>query len=277
MAHATPDSQTHAEPATAAETPMEDPSTAKPIETERAEGLEKYMLHGRRQITQLLQALIDERCLIAAHTGGNQSFVTALLRLDDEGVLLDASPDAASNRRALLADRLLCVSHLHRIRIQFSLRGLTEVMENGRPALRAGLPEQVLRLQRREFYRLQVPLKHELSVSLDARNAAGEPVRVDSRVLDISAGGLATVVAPHLAAFVIGERLEDCRLRLPDTDPLQIGLEVRNITHQPQRNGSELLRIGLRFAELPRDAELRIQRYILRTERELNAKEKGGF
>lgn len=256
---------------------MEDLSTARPIDTDRDGGLERFMLHGRRQIAQLLQALIDEHCLIAAHSGGGHSFVTALIRLDDDSVLLDVSPDPAANRRALMAERLLCITQLQRIRIQFALRGIAEVIEDGRPALRAPLPDQLLRLQRRESYRLQVPLKHELGVSLKTRNAAREPVQVDSRVIDISAGGIATVVPPGVAEFVIGDKLEDCCLRLPDTDPLTLTLEVRNITPQPQRNGTELLRLGLQFVDLPGNAEARIQRYIFNTERERNAKEKGGI
>ncbi|HRP65237.1 MAG TPA: flagellar brake protein, partial [Thauera sp.] len=48
-------------------------------------------------------------------------------------------------------------------------------------------------------------------------------------------------------------------------------------TPQPQRNGTELLRLGLQFMDLPGNAEARIQRYIFNTERERNAKEKGGI
>ena len=71
-----------------------------------------------------------------------------------------------------------------------------------------------------------------------------------------------------LRATMIGSTLPDCRLNLPDGDPIELTLEVRNITRQTQRNGIETLRIGLRFAELPRTAETRIQRYIFNTERE---------
>ena len=67
------------------------------------------------------------------------------------------------------------------------------------------------------------------------------------------------------------------RLSLPDGDPIELTLEVRNITRQTQRNGTELLRVGLRFADMPRTAEARIQRYIFNTERERNAKERGGL
>jgi len=81
---------------------MADASTPPPIDLARDDGLEKFMLRGKRQIAQLLQELIDNRCLISAHTGGGHSFMTAVLRVDEdnERIVLDASPDADANRRA---------------------------------------------------------------------------------------------------------------------------------------------------------------------------------
>ena len=133
------------------------------------------------------------------------------------------------------------------------------------------------RLQRREFYRLQVPLAHALSCLLRAEDLARKPVEVSARVIDIGAGGVAVMVPAGAAEFVIGGVLPACRLALPDGDPIELDLEVRNLNRQTQRNGTEQLRVGLRFAALPRTADTRIQRYIFKTERELNAKARGGI
>lgn len=257
---------------------MADAQTPSPIELVRDDGLERFMLRGRRQIAQLLQDLIDHRCLLSAHTGGGYAFMTAVLRLDDDRgrVILDASPDADANRRALASDRLTCVTLLNHIRIQFVLSGLTSGQENAHPALFAPLPREMLRLQRREFFRLKVPLAHEVSCLLCAEDLGRRPVQVSVRVIDIGAGGIAVMMAPDAAELVIGGTLADCRLNLPEADPIELSLEVRNITRQTQRNGAEMLRVGMRFSSLPRNAETRIQRYIFNTERERNAKERGG-
>ena len=135
----------------------------------------------------------------------------------------------------------------------------------------------MLRLQRREFFRLKVPLAHEVSCVLAAEDLARKPVQVSARVIDIGGGGIAVTVAPTAAELVIGSTLPECRLSLPDGDPIALALDVRIFTRQTQRNGLEQLRIGLRFAALPPNAETRIQRYIFNTERELNAKERGGL
>lgn len=260
-------------------TPMADAPTPPPTDIAREDGLERFMLRGKRQILQLLQELIDNRCLISAHTGGGHSFMTAVLRLDEgrDRVVLDASPDPETHRRALAADRLQCVTLLDQIRIQFALADVSATQEGTHPALAAPLPKEMLRLQRREFFRLKVPLTHELRCTLAAEDLARKPVQVSARVIDIGAGGIAVMMAPEAAELVIGGTLPACLLSLPDGDPIELTLEVRNITRQTQRNGLEQLRVGLRFAALPPNAETRIQRYIFNTERELNAKERGGL
>lgn len=256
---------------------MAEPSTPTALDSAGNDELEKYTLRGRRQIVQLLQDLIEHRCLIAAHSGGGQSFMTAVLSVDEDRnhVVLDASPDPLANRRALAASRLLCVTQLDGIRVQFPIAGLTEGQERGHAAFHAALPVQMLRLQRREFYRLQVPLAHELGCLLKAADLARKPVEVLARVIDIGGGGIAVNLPTSAAELVIGSVLKECRLALPDSEPFELDLEVRNLSRQTQRNGTEQLRVGLRFAALPRPAETRIQRYIFHTERALNAKARG--
>ena len=175
-------------------TPPPDGSPASPaaLDISRGDELEKYTLRGARQILQLLQDLITHRGLITAHTGDGHSFMTAVLKVDEERarVVLDPSPDPQANRRALAAPRLTCITQLDGIRIQFPLVGLSEGQDKGRSAFIAPLPTEMLRLQRREFYRLQVPLAHELSCLLRAEDLARKPVEVSARVIDIGAGNV---------------------------------------------------------------------------------------
>lgn len=258
---------------------MSDEIHPPPIDTSRNDDLEKYTLHGRRQIRQLLEELMEHHALIAAHYGNNQSFVTALIGLsdDEESLFLDVSTDTSVNRRVLANDRLLCVTQLDRIRIQFPLIDLQEVSRSGHSTFRAPVPERILRLQRREFFRLQVPIAHALSCIVNTRGVDRAPVQIDARVLDISVGGVALQLAPTAAEFVIGGKLDDCTLRLPELDPIPLRLEVRNISRNTQRSGTELLRVGCQFVGLSRGGESVIQRYIFNTERERNARERGGI
>ena len=226
---------------------MADASTPPPIELARDDGLEKFMLRGKRQIAQLLQELIDNRCLISAHTGGGHSFMTAVLRVDEdnERIVLDASPDAEANRRALAAERVQCVTVLDHIRIQFALAGLSSAQEKSHPALSAPIPKEMLRLQRREFFRLKVPLAHELTCVLAAEDLARKPVQVSTRVIDIGGGGIAVMVAPTAAELVIGGTLPQCRVGPPDGGPIGLSLEVRETETATTADSTEALALGI--------------------------------
>lgn len=256
---------------------MPAPTPAPPIDSEITDDLDQYLLHGEHQIRQLLQGLIAANALISAHIGNGQSFLTALLRVDEveEDLIFDTSPDAGITARALQADEVLCVTRLDNIRIQFALAGLSQVEEDGRLALHAPLPKSVLRLQRRENYRLQVPLAHAAACTLPAHTADGEPVLLKARVLDISAAGIAIQTPAGEAVWEVGTTLEDCTLKLPDMEPMPVTLRVRSILLQTQAHGGEMLRIGCEFRALPRSADARIQRYIFGTERGLNAARRG--
>lgn len=257
---------------------MPEPTNPETVAPLRTENLEQYLLYGRREIRQLLQNLIAGHALITAHlVPGHQSFLTALITLseDDEWIFLDIGPDPVINHRALKAEQLACVTQLDKIRIQFALENVTEIEIAGRPAFAAPVPDQMLRLQRREYYRLRVPLAHCLTCHLPADPDRAQSYPVEARVVDISAGGVGLVLDPSTTTAAIGTLLNGCRLTLPDGQLFEVVLEIRNVARQTARNGIDTLRMGCRFAKLPRAADVQIQRYIFRTERERNAHERG--
>lgn len=256
---------------------MHDPTPAPLLGTELTDDLDQYLLHGERQIRHLLQGLIAANALLSAHIGNGQSFLTALLQVDeaDDSLIFDASPDATLTAEALHADEVLCVTRLANIRIQFALAGLSQIEHDGHLALRASLPKSVLRLQRRENYRLQVPLAHAAVCTLPAPTADGEPVPLRARVLDISTAGIAIQAPAGGAMWEVGTTLEDCSLKLPELEPIPLTLRVRSILLQTGAHGGEVLRIGCEFRALPRSADARIQRYIFSTERAQNAARRG--
>ena len=65
------------------------------------------------------------------------------------------------------------------------------------------------------------------------------------------------------------------RCRRFSSRPIPARLVVRNLFRITNRSGAELLRAGCEFADMPRGAEDAIQRYILKVERERNARDRG--
>lgn len=250
---------------------LQDPPTAH----DDSAADERFLVRNPLQIRQLLRQLIDQRSLINAHIGGrDQSFPTAVLELDEDGdqLLLDGSPQEASNRAAEAAGYLLCFAQLERVLVRFRVDNL-ERQENGRHiAFRASLPEEMVHLQRREMYRLETPITDSPQLVLPA--ADGRPERLAMRVVDISGGGLAVTVPAELPVFGMQKRYE-AELSLPDGPDLQIGLIACNERVQKLPSGVEITRVGLRFDRLPRGGDSAIQRYIFRIDRQRSARKNG--
>jgi flagellar brake protein len=239
---------------------------------------EKYLLRTAREIGLVVQSLIDKRALISAYVSPrNHTFPTALISVspDDGTLLIDGSANDAINRSVTHAHHLTCVSQLDRIHIQFRLARLSPLLSDGQIAFRADVPDRVLKLQRREFYRLQVPVAEPVTCSVQTGQANTSLGYTDLRVLDISGGGIAIVVPHGHPLFQPYRELEDCLLRLPDLDPIPMHLSVRNLFRQLNQNGTETWRAGCQFTRLPRGADVLIQRYIFRLDRQRSARERG--
>jgi c-di-GMP-binding flagellar brake protein YcgR len=247
----------------------------EPSSHEATEQDDRFLLTNPRQIRQLLQSLIKQRSQISAHLGGrNQSFSTALLELDEDGLLLDLSVNEASNRSAEQAGYLLCFAQLDKVRLRFRIACVERVQYDGIAGLRAPLPDSLYYLQRREHFRLETPITESpiCVLRLDEANPSTELVL---RVIDISGGGLAVALVPGQPLPENRQSYPGCVLQLPDADAIRLTLQVCNIYPHKLANGQDALRVGLRFADMPRGADAAIQRYIFRIERQRSARKSG--
>jgi c-di-GMP-binding flagellar brake protein YcgR len=248
----------------------------------KEDGLEEFLLRGSRQIRQLLHELIKSRTLVSVHLlPAGLTFLSTVIALsdDEQWVFLDASQDKTIHRRSLQAERLLCVTQLNKIRIQFRLNRVLERLVGGHPALAAPIPGEVLRLQRRDSFRLQVPLSHELRCVFPSQENDPLPPHHHARhwkkaaevpVVDISAGGLSLELSFGKTSHAVGDQIIGCRLKLPDNSII-VDLEVRNNSLHLLNNGKQVLRLGCSFISLPTQAANQIQRFIYQIEREIRA------
>ena len=239
---------------------------------------EKYLVHGEYAIRQILQSLIDKRALVSGCAmPRNHTFPTSVIEVleDEDGVLIDGSAAETINRSIEEASHVTCVSRLERIHVQFKLYDLQRVQKDGQVAFRAPLPESVLRLQRREFYRLQVPVTQPMDCEIPTRHPDGETTYRTYRVLDISGGGIALAVQAEEPTLQPYKEFAGCLLHLPDSGPLSVRLMVKSLHRQLNQNGSESWRAGCQFTDMPRGGDALIQRYIFRLERQRSARERG--
>lgn len=236
----------------------------------------KYLLQTRNEILPVLRGLVDHVAQITMFfNDGRDMVLTSPLRAEPDALLLDIGPSEETNHKALAAPRLFCVTQLDKVKVQFMLDGLTTVVEAGRPAFRAALPTSLMRLQRREFYRLPLPLTRPLAGAIEFTDASGQRQRLEVHASDISGGGIGLVGLPEDAPLEAGLALRLLRLELPEVGLVSGDLRVCSLATLTNRLGHKSLRAGCEFVKLPGTMQTLIQRYIIKVERERKARESG--
>lgn len=236
----------------------------------------EYLLRARSEIQYVLRGLLTNSDRITVYFNEGRDFLlTTIIAVDDDGITLDYGSSPEMNRRALATEKVFCVTSHERVRIQFLLHGLRQVDYQGRPAFRANLPDSVLRLQRREYYRLTTPIARPLKCQIPAATADGPASAVDVNVVDISGGGLAIIVPPIGIPFEPEMKFPGCRIELPEVGILIATLRVRSIFDVTLRTGAQVSRAGCQFINLPGPMLTLVQRYIIKVERERKARETG--
>jgi len=239
-----------------------------------------YLLHSRTEIVFTLRSMLKKDCMLTIYFDhGRFFFLTALLEIDERNgrVIIDIGSDETVNQRALKAEKLLCTASLDKVKIQFSLDGVQSVQQGGRAAFAARLPKSLLRLQRREYFRLETPQGNPILCQFNLPKGDGSAAtNLSLPLLDISGGGVGLMAPLECESLLpVGMRLENCRMDIPDEGVVQTNLEIRNAFHIHMRNGTQHLRVGCEYVDLPGNRLSMIQRYITRVERERKARLSG--
>jgi c-di-GMP-binding flagellar brake protein YcgR len=236
----------------------------------------QYLLHARSEVLFVLRALQSAADRITVHFNDGRDFLlTSVIAVDDKGLTLDVGSNVDMNQRALAADKLFCATSHDKVRVQFLLRGLTRIETDLGPALRADLPDAVLRLQRREYYRLTAPIARPLKCQIPMTAVDGKQLKVEVSIIDISGGGLAIMVPPVGIEFQPDMEFPNCRIELPEVGFIVATLQVRNLFDVTLRSGGHVSRAGCQFINLPGPMLTLVQRYIVKVERERKARETG--
>ncbi len=232
-----------------------------------------YYVHSRVEIASILRAIMQKNTLLSVYFDEGSSFiVTAILDVDDaQGtIIIDRGPDPRANSRLPQAPRLVCVTSVDRVKVQFICNNADVIEYDGREAFRVTMPDKLLRLQRREYFRLTTPVVNPVKCVLTAQT--GSEIRpLEFNVADISCGGLATTSSTALPLFEPAT-LFDCKIALSGADTLQATVELRNTFEVTLANGRKLRRCGYQFIALPEKSRALVQRYIMQQQRSQRAR-----
>jgi c-di-GMP-binding flagellar brake protein YcgR len=235
----------------------------------------QYLLRAKSEIQFILHGLLEAVSQMTVFFNeGKDMLLTTLVDLDDEYIYLDFGASMEVNRKALTVDRLFCVTQQDKVRIQFILRGLEQVEFAGRPAFRALLPDEVLRLQRREFFRLTTPVMKPLKCVIPVPDTSGNMNALEVSVVDVSGGGIA-IALPEGVDLNPDIEFRGCRMELPEIGVITTNLRIRNQFEITLKSGGRVRRAGCEFMNLAGPMLTLLQRYIIKVERERKARESG--
>lgn len=238
--------------------------------------LDSYRVHSRREIIALLRSIGERNQLVRmVIANGTDTIVTSILKIDETNgtVLLDCAPTATMNQRVLDSEKLSFETVLESIRILFTSQAAESCVYENLPAFVIPLPDSVIRLQRREFYRVPTPFTNPVRCTI--------PVRTDDQVTpvvvalhNISGGGISVVDEKKLIDPTFGRIYENCKIDLPG-GAITVTLQVRNLLELTLTNGKSINRLGCAFVNPSNGTLGAVQKYITKLERDQNAKATG--
>ena len=234
-----------------------------------------FQVHSRREIFAILRSLAEKNQLVSMSINtGAEVAVTTILNVGNDSVIFDCASDAALNRRIIASDNTSFETSLDKISIVFSATAATPCEYEGRPALNIARPANLVRLQRREYYRINTPVSNPLRCTIPLPEELGGGAYTMSLV-DISCGGIAVMDDKKVLDKTIGRNYQDCRIDILGIGTVVATLQIRNAQEMTLLNGKVNRRLGCQFVDLPNSMLTVVQRYIMKLERERNSKVTG--
>ena len=226
----------------------------------------QFHISGARPVAFLLAGFAKASEPFSVQFVGDLFLTTLLAVQAEKGQLIfDCSGSSETNAQLLVSERNLFVGRPGGVHVQFSTGRVTEVLYGGVKAFAVTLPERVVRLQRRDFFRIETLRARPLMFygRLPGSGLLNQPAH------DISVTGIglsATMLPDNL---LVGQVLANCHFSLSEDErDLFFSATIRHLSEQSSRAGVRHWRVGLQFDDLPMVARNRIQRYIDRVERE---------
>lgn len=226
-----------------------------------------FILRNPREILSVLRDIVLQRNRVALYYNEDSSMVlTMLLSADESGIWVDASPNPVDNRNIERSKRIVFVSTHNMAKVQWVSTETTQGLYQNAAAFFLPLPKKLLRLQRRDYYRL-------LNVEPDALKCMIRPysakkhIHHEVTVMDISIGGVALVCAEDSVDLTPGSTYQDCLIDLPDVGTIHTGIEVKNIFEVTTRSGEVKRRAGCVFVKPDAEATMMLQRYVAQAQR----------
>jgi c-di-GMP-binding flagellar brake protein YcgR len=221
-----------------------------------------FILHAPKEILAVLRDIVTHQNRVALYFNDDNSMVlTLLLAVDETGVWVDASVNPQDNRHIERSSRIVFVSTHNQAKVQWVSSETSQCLFENSAAFFLPLPKKLLRLQRRDFYRLLTHEPEALSCIIRPKPEQAH-IHQEVTVMDISIGGVALVCKEDSVELQPGMQYQNCEIDLPDIGTISATIEVKNTFEVTARNGVVSRRAGCVFVKPSGETEKMLQRYV---------------
>ncbi|KAF0812851.1 Flagellar brake protein YcgR [Andreprevotia sp. IGB-42] len=229
-----------------------------------------YRLENPLEVGAVLRQLASRGDFITVYFNEGQRFLLSrVLEVDIKGrtFCFDWGGQEATNRALLQSGRKLFVAMPDGVKVQFSVNDVSQQDFEGKPAFMSPFPADLIKLQRREFFRLETPLGKPYKASFTLPDGSRHAINLH----DLSLGGVGLSASAKDGVLIdLGQTLPQVQMDLGSGGVLVADLEVRS-KRAYHTNLGEQFHIGCRFVNLSRAAEANLQRLMAQLERERKA------
>ena len=238
-----------------------------------------YLVRNQKLIAEYLTDIFKHKCIITAHFGeNNASFLTAILELDVKNSIIkvDCAPAEHLNQQLLNSAKVLFRTQIDGIKVSFSGKSIKKTKIGDHHAFEMPLPDAIFWMQRRQFYRVKIPLSHTGSFCEIAFQDESEhefpSIRTEKfRLNDIGINGFAFLNPhPYLnQQFQYDIAFNGAKLFLHEGPNSVVGFVIKDVTEIKVNTTSTQQRIGCQFSDITPSFESGIQRYMQDIERQM--------
>jgi c-di-GMP-binding flagellar brake protein YcgR len=197
-------------------------------------------------------------CSVRA-TGRPESYLSPLREVADTGEQTLDRPRAPVIERALVPGSTASIDlRLHDYRLGFEARVERMSMTDGKPQLRLSRPEAIVKLQRRDAFKIRVPQNVAVLLTLDP----DDPTLRSLPMLDLCLQGGALTFTGTRGRFEAGATFEHASLSLPDAGDWPLTLRVLHAGVQRRVGEQVELRVGVQFLNAPTGFERAVARVV---------------